>query len=533
MWIFYPCLQPFRCNSGDFLIFIYSEIANSRRQMRRSRILLVILWVFTASAVSAGGNERVPNTEETVTAALDQLMETWPAKAALKDLPANATDLPHRSDAEYIQDFRRMKSAVPFTFNPHVKEYIQLFTLGRRQDFEVIMGLSEYYFPQIEAQLRKMGLPEDLKYLPVALSALNPRSVGTDGTAGIWRLHYHTGLRYGLKIDEQYDERRDFEKSTTAALKYLKSLHDQFGTWDRAVAAYLGGPAGFRKAVVRAGSRDFWQQYEFLPSSNREVIPAWYAAAYVFGNAETHALNPAECPLPFKTETVTTEKPVEFAALSGMTKIPESQLRDFNPLFRAAKIPAGTVRVPEGKGEKVTALLDTLYKVAVKPAPAPVVAVEKSTHATSEAPEKVVPDNRTLLYYTIKSGDNLGSIAEWYDVGLSELKAWNGIRGHMIRAGDKLKVYVSPSAKTKLATVDKMTFEQKEAMVGKKVEPKPEPKPEKPLQPGEYEIYTVKSGDNLWAISRKYPGVSDKDIMAWNGITTDIKPGQKLKIRKQ
>ena len=139
------------------------------------------------------------------------------------------------------------------------------------------------------------------------------------------------------------------------------------------------------------------------------------------------------------------------------------------------------------------------------------------------------------LYYTVKSGDNLGYISEWYHIRISDLRYWNDIRRNLIRSGQKLTIYKHKSQADKYRDIDKLTFAQKQARIGKPVS-SPTPATAQnttPASDGEYIMYTVKSGDTLWDIAKLYPGVTDTDIMRLNNITdaNKIRPGQKLKIK--
>jgi membrane-bound lytic murein transglycosylase D len=137
------------------------------------------------------------------------------------------------------------------------------------------------------------------------------------------------------------------------------------------------------------------------------------------------------------------------------------------------------------------------------------------------------------LKYVVKSGDNLGYIASWYNVRVSELKYWNNIRRNMIRAGQKLTIYKHKSKANKYKKIDGMSFAEKQKMIGKPVSSEPS-KPAAPIKDsGNYVMYTVKYGDNLWEIAKKFQGVSYTDLMKLNNLSENdkIKPGQQIKIK--
>jgi membrane-bound lytic murein transglycosylase D len=140
------------------------------------------------------------------------------------------------------------------------------------------------------------------------------------------------------------------------------------------------------------------------------------------------------------------------------------------------------------------------------------------------------------LYYTVKTGDNLGFISEWYRVGLSELKNWNNIYGSMIRTGQRLTVYVPKNNSDQYKDIDNMSFEDKQKMIGKEVRiPDNSILQSTGQDAGEYVYYLVKPGETLWDIARKFPGVTDSELKQLNGITDagKIQPGQIIKVQKK
>ena len=149
--------------------------------------------------------------------------------------------------------------------------------------------------------------------------------------------------------------------------------------------------------------------------------------------------------------------------------------------------------------------------------------------------DKIKPANSSKIYYTVKSGDNIGYISGWYDVNISDIKHWNNIKGNRIKEGQKLLIYVPKNKAPVYEKVNSMTFYEKQKSNWKK-ELSANAGNSSNVQEteGEYIIYTVKSGDTLWDIARQYPGISDHDIKVLNNISDEnnISPGQKLKIKK-
>jgi len=210
-----------------------------------------------------------------------------------------------------------------------------------------------------------------------------------------------------------------------------------------------------------------------------------------------------------------------------------------NPQYRNDIIPAGektySLCLPEeyvlsfiDYEDSIFAYKDSIFFDASK------YTVSPASHShTSYIPEAPGSDY-VKLTYTVKSGDNLGYISEWYNIRISDLKYWNNIRRNLIRSGQKLTIYKHKNQVNKYRDIDKLTFAQKQARIGKPVSPSASTKDtSEPAPSGEYIMHTVKSGDTLWDIAKLFPGVSDTDIMRLNNITdaNKIKPGQKLKIK--
>ncbi len=234
-------------------------------------------------------------------------------------------------------------------------------------------------------------------------------------------------------------------------------------------------------------------------------------------------------------DTVWIEEKLHLGQVSEVLKLDQALLCHVNPVYFQNIIPGDKVLpllLPAGKSQEFTALKDSIFAYKdssffnIKP-----------PEVVADIPKPNTPDkNFSPVDYTVKSGDNLGYISIWFDVKISEIRIWNNIRGNAIRAGQKLVVYVPKKQESYYVAVDKLTFKQKQAREGKIVKAETtQPKPQKTetLKTGEYEIYVVKSGDNPWTIAKKYPGVSNQDILRWNDIKPkNLRPGQKLKIKK-
>lgn len=442
---------------------------------------------------------------------------------------------PEFSDSVYISRLDALPLVMEMSYNKIVRNYIHMYTNKRRELVETMLGLSDYYFPIFEQILDAENMPIELKYLAVIESALNPNAVSRVGATGMWQFMYYTGKSYKLEINSLVDERRDPIKATYAAASFMNDLYDIYGDWILVIAAYNCGPGNVNKAIRRSGGKkDYWEIYYHLPRETRGYVPAFIAATYVMNYYKEHNIPYKKSDLPILCDTLEIKEKIHFEQISHFMDIEVDELRSLNPQYRKDIIPGNSkpyiLRLPYyntlsfiDKQDSIVAYNDSVYFNPAAMAKTPV-------HNTYKPglPSK----NHTKVYYTIKSGDNLGFIAEWYSVSVSNIKYWNGIRSSRIRAGQKLTIYVHKSKVSKYKKINTMTFAQKQATIGKKVESKVSA-PITPLKAGEFELYTVKRGDTLWDIAKIFPGVTDTEIMQWNGITNaaKISVGQQLKIK--
>jgi membrane-bound lytic murein transglycosylase D len=477
-----------------------------------------------------------------------------PAAPRIRELPAD----------DLIQaQLSRIQGEFSFELTPKVKAFIEFFVLRHADGLDAMLGMASTYRPTFERALQAAQLPMNLRHLPMALSAMNVCAVAQDGGAGLWQLNFHAAIRYGLICDQAIDERRDLLRSTTAALNYLRDLQVQSGDWMLTLAAYTCGPGGLARARLRSGGKNtFAELYPFLPSHSRDYVPAFVAACYVAYYAEEMGLKGLPIPGNGIVDRIQLSAPLGFRPVARALKLSESQLRALNPACRMEYIPGSTVPVmlclPRGYGAQFTQLRDSIYalhardELAKQPPKPAVVAVDDDADGDDgdpaegpavrierETPAWTPPAGTVPIPYIIRTGDNLGAISQTFGVPLSQLMAANGLNSHKIKAGDPLTIHV-PKAKVKelqlLAQggVIPSTLPKQEVTPAKPVPGKPVPiKPTPPAKQAAYELYTVKSGDNLWLIAKRFPGLTEKDIMAYNGITEKIQPGLVLKIPKK
>ncbi len=483
---------------------------------------------------------------------IDSLLNVYYINQALENLVDDADFDIHDSlapdfpDSVYIERLSNIPSVIDLSYNRLVKNYINVYTKKRREQVRYMLAVSDYYFPMFEQVFDLYDVPYELKYLAIIESALNPRAVSRAGAVGTWQFMYGTAKMYGLRINSLVDERKDPMKSTQAAAKFLKNLYGIYGDWTLALAAYNCGPGNVNKAIRRSGGkRDFWEIYYYLPRETRGYVPAFIAATYTMTYYRDHLLGKDTIEIDLHTDTIMMREKVHLMQISEVLDIPVKQLRDLNPQYRydiipgnakdpySLTIPVSMVSAFIDLQDSILAYKDSVYFNREKMITTP-------SRVTARYQVDLPSDKYDKLYYTVKSGDNLGYIADWYDVRISDLRYWNNISRNIIRSGQKLLIYKPKGTSSRYAELDKMSFSQKQQFAGRAVASASSTSNSSNNSSaddsgqGEFIYYTVRSGDTLWDIAQKYPGVSDSDISRWNNLSNSnqIKPGQKIRIKK-
>lgn len=415
-------------------------------------------------------------------------------------------------DSVYIKRIERMNSYITVPYNDKVRDYIILYSEKMPTRMQHMLGLSYYYMPIFEETLSRYDMPQELKYMAIIESALNPLAVSRVGAKGMWQFMYNTARSYGLRINSFVDERLDPVKSADAAARYMKDAYKIFGDWNLAISSYNCGSGNVFKAIRRSGSREFWDIYEYLPRETRGYVPAFVGAMYAFNYYKEHGMTPSQVELPSHVDTFQIRKMLHFQQISEVVGVPVQTLRDLNPQYVHDIIPGDDTYILRLPYKYTAAFIeheDSVY-----------------THKASELFNPTVIQNikesrqaeSSRIVHKVKSGEYLGRIAARYHVSVSQIKQWNHLRNNNLRVGQKLVIY-----KKGHAPVDT----QKSSSGGQKTTASTGS--QKTTATGT--VYTVKQGDTLYDIAQKYPGVSAKDIMEANGLkNASIRPGMKLKI---
>ncbi len=464
---------------------------------------------------------QVPMTDSQVLAMLDSLsmLKYYGDMVFITDVdslnvygfaPGQVPTWPDEVLAARIDSLNR-ETTIELAFNRHVKNYIDLYAVKKRDLTSRILGLSEIYFPLFEEQLDRFDIPLEMKYLAVVESALNPTAGSHAGAKGLWQFMYGTGKVYGLRVTTLIDERYDPYEATIAACQHLNDLYDIYGDWSLVMAAYNSGAGNVNKAIRRAGGvKSYWAIWPYLPRETRGYVPAFIAVYYTMTHAAAHNIYPVHPGILYReTDTVRVHDVLSFDQVSEMLGVPMDQVRLLNPIYKQGIIPhkegeAFYLRLPNAYIGAFISNEKELYAYKTKKG----VEKEQLLAEIKKASERTV--------HVVRSGENLGLIARKYHVYVSQLKAWNNLRSSTIYPGQRLVVYPSgkydpqgPATAAATAPATSSSSSQKAS------------------------THTVKSGENLGLIAKKY-GCSVAQLKSWNNLSgSTIHPGQKLKVSGQ
>lgn len=349
-------------------------------------------------------------------------------------------------DTVIAQRLNSLHTVIPMTFNNVVRDHIRMYINRMRNRIDVMLTLSEYYQTLFEESLSRYDVPEELKYLTIVESAMNPQATSRVGAAGLWQFMYTTGKNYGLEVNSIIDERRDAYKSSDAAAHYLHDLYNVFGDWHLAIAAYNCGPGNVNKAIARSGGKhNFWQIYPYLPRETRGYVPAFIAATYIMNFYPEHGLHPKRAAIPLHTDTVMVERDMLFCHVAKHIGVEMEELRALNPQYRADFIPGSNgsypLCLPTEKMNDLIHHAEAIFRDtedSISRRPAAVIATRSDAEVSYSKPAR--KHNGSSSYHKVRRGETLSSIAAKHGTTVSKLKKLNHLRSDRIRYGQRLRV---------------------------------------------------------------------------------------------
>lgn len=474
-------------------------------------------------------------------------------------------DLKNRLEQDTLRVFKEEPKAItydlPVKMNDRVKQSIIYFQTVASDAFRRYMSRSRKYLPLFERKLKEYGLPRDLIYLSLVESGYNPHAYSWARAMGLWQFISSTGRLYGLDRSWWYDERKDPEKATDAACRFLKDLYQEFGDWELAMAAYNGGPGRVRRTMKKQKTDDFWELR--LKRQTMDYVPLIYAAAIIAKDPERYGFTDIEFEPPIQWETVTIDKCVELKVVAKEIGCSLDELKTLNPELLRNYTPPNDkkykLKVPPGTKEKFWAAYDgmpspketswvkhkinrgeTVSTIAAKYG----VSQYSIFEANNLSRRSRIYAGKTLIVpvpldreysdwqrskkkdysaensvYTVRSGDTMWDIARAFGTTVNALRQSNSIRrGSRIYVGQKLRIPSSAKNLKQLSKSSSQTYAQAETSGGA-------------TGSGSEKSYKVRRGDTLWDIARQF-GTTTSFLRSINGLgrSSRIYPGQMLKV---
>lgn len=489
------------------------------------------------------------------------------------------------------------RTQVPLVQNRHVNRHLMYYTMRRPDVMERWLERSDYYFPMMLEIFEEEGAPTELVHLAMIESGLVPTARSWASAVGMWQFIRATGAMYGLEVNWWIDERRDPVKATRAAARHLNDLYDIWGDWHLALANYNISPRGLRRAIRAAGGvEDYWTAFPYLPRETRGYVPGFIAATMIAMNPEEFGFSREERGERWKYEVVEVDGLMPLDKLAEAAGITTQKLRQYNPELlrwatppgdsyplklpvdtkeqfliayqeipkdeRASEITMHTVSRGETLGfiaqrygttvrslyetnENLSSVIHPGQRIVVPIAPGSMervsadqpsnspAATSGRTASNQQQQQVQAPPNTTPVTYTVKSGDTIGHIAEWYDVRAWQLRAWNGI-GNTIRVGQNLTVHVPNNRRDYYRQINDLSFAQKQELERRQRAGENifniRFNGESSSSSGDTISYTVRRNETLGGIARRH-GVTVAAIQQANNMSgTTIYAGQTLRI---
>jgi membrane-bound lytic murein transglycosylase D len=501
-------------------------------------------------------------THERATPAWQDTQDTTIVK---KDTVAVVPTVP---DSLLKERLTKLQKTIPLNYHKSVQAYVDYFTFRKASTTKTMLERMPLFFPLYERILAEYELPDELKYLSIVESALNPRAISHAGAGGLWQIMPGTGRDLKLYQDEYIDERMDPVKATVAACKYLRDLYNIFGDWELAMAAYNCGPGAVKRAMRRSGGDTFYTIFDALPKETRGYVPQFVAFTYMMNHAKDHSIFGENFDAPIPSDTIQVTGYFNLESFARHSTMALADLQKMNPAVTTTILPESTyrypLRVPRQQyayfNSRRRAIMDSssqmpvamphilLASVESLPAapnagtewadlssnplarinmtPTPTQATDQlametaNTESDEEVAEVVVTRKPTKQTYVVRRGDNLSAIADRYHVEQYDLKRWNHLRSNALRQGQKLTILKEVAETTTERLADQGTIKGK-----KKAEVAARTKRYKPR------YHKVQSGDTLWNIVQRYDGLTIDQLKKLNHMRTNqLRPGQKLQV---
>ncbi len=395
------------------------------------------------------------------------------------------------------------RSEIPLVMNEDVQYEIKMFQTREREFFINSYNRSGLYRPTIVKELKKAGIPEELSWLPLVESGFKITALSPARALGLWQFIPSTGYKYGMSRDEWIDERMDVDKSTKAAIGYLKDLHGMFGDWLTGLAAYNCGEGRIMRVISRQHLNyldHFWDLYRQLPRETARYVPRFLATLHIIKDPKKYGMDlgtPKEKPMSY--EKVKSTKSMKLEDIATKLNISEDVLTFLNPELKHKATPDREyeLKVPLEMAEKFAAVADEIPKL------------ERPKQLSYSA------SSRSVVRHKVRRGETLASIARKYGTSVGAIRDYNHlaarrgvVQGQRVIVPVRERRVVSDHASNHSSTV-------------------------RAKQAGKVSTHHVKKGETLISVSKRY-NMTVPEIKKMNGMKNNVlKPGQIIKVSYQ
>lgn len=411
---------------------------------------------------------------------------------------------------------KQLNNQIPLDYNFHTHQFVEYFAFKKAEFTQRMLEKRDVYFPLYEKYLKLYNLPEELKYLSLIESGLEPRALSNKGAGGLWQFMPYTATKdFGLRVDPLIDERFDPERATEAACKYMRQLYRIFGDWHLVLAAYNTGPGNVKRAIRNCRGNDFWSIYNCLPKQTRAYVPQFIAITYMMNYHWDHAIHAEKLVETIHADTIIVSGYKNLVTFSKLSGVGFDTLRHLNPQILTNFLPKDSkdiaIKIPQIKSAFIKANREAILDSASK-------APQNVTDEDSQV--KISKIIRTR--YKVKRGESIYDVARKFDISVFELKRLNHLKSTRIKKGKLIWVF-----ERKIISIDEYAFQaksdQQKQLNAQYVPAKSAKKKTK--------YYKVKPGDTLSDIVAKYDGLTLSKLKKLNRLkSVHIKPGMKLRI---
>lgn len=411
------------------------------------------------------------------------------------------------SDSLIAYRMRNIQGTIPLIYNEKIKYFLEKYISQNYNPYmSKLQGLAQYYFPIFEPILAQNNLPDEVKYLSVVESSLDPHLVSTSGAVGLWQFMFATAKGYNLLMDGQIDERKDPHVASHAASRYFLEAYAEFDDWLLALASYNCGRGAVRRAIQRSGlvNPDYWALSPFLPQETQNYIPKFIAMTYAFKYAKEYGIGQSSVGLDWDAKTIMLDKNVDLRDVAKAVDLSLAEIKRFNPAYKSSVIYASVAKPKRLVLPQTENMNDSLLYAALNNTGQPTAVYA----ASSETSNSKVTATSSAKTHKVRQGESLAILSERFGVTVQNLKAWNNLTSKSRLLGRTL--VIRKDEQTRLAQLPK-----KSKATGTS-----------------FQSYTVRRGDTLSAIASRFKGVNVTQLKNDNGLkSASLQIGQKLKIR--